>query len=109
MSPVEVIRRCTADHGGVVGAELEGREKNLNAMFLSRLLHVVAQTAIGGNPTADGNGFQVKISGAGDGSFGQATGDRCLKAGGKIGHRERSLPLQPSAFLPGAAPPFSSH
>ena len=27
MSPVEVIRRCTADHGGVVGAELEGREK----------------------------------------------------------------------------------
>ena len=73
-------------------------------MFLSRLLHVVAQTAIGGNPTADGNGFQVKISGAGDGSFGQATGDRCLKAGGQDRPPGEDLPLQPSAFLPGAAP-----
>jgi hypothetical protein len=61
VSLAEVFGSSTGDHGGVVCTELEGWKVNGEIVGLSRSLEMIAQAAIGGNPSPDRNLIQPVV------------------------------------------------
>ena len=77
------------DHGAVVAAVFQLRQKDAGTQFLGTVVHQLAQAAVGGDAAGQHDLLGTGVGGSGEQLLGQDLVDALLEAGGHVGHIDR--------------------